>query len=92
MRIFQSELAAVRHCSCEATLAKMASREEDRHQGSRQSLGGQDSASEAVGQRHHRKGHRRSIMHANIAESLKVKQVLLIMLDSFCTACTVSFI
>lgn len=52
----------------------MASREGG--QGSRHSLSGQDSANElAAAQRHHRKGHRRSIMHANIAETMKVKQV-----------------
>ena len=53
-------------------LLAMASRE-----GSRQSVGGgQDSATElAAAQRHHRKGHRRSIMLANVAETLKVKQV-----------------
>ena len=49
----------------------MASREEGT--GSRHSLTGQDS--EAAVHRHHRKGHRRSLMHTNIAESLKIKQV-----------------
>ena len=49
----------------------MASREEGT--GSRCSLAGQDS--EATVQRHPRKGHRRSIMHTNIAETLKIKQV-----------------
>ena len=48
----------------------MTSREEDA--GSRHSLAGQDS--EAAVQRHHRKGHR-SLMHTNIAESMKIKQV-----------------
>ena len=49
----------------------MASREDG--PGSRHSLAGQDS--EAAIHRHHRKGHRRSIMHANVAESMKMKQV-----------------
>ena len=49
----------------------MASREDG--PGSRNSLAGQDS--EAAIHRHHRKGHRRSIMHANVAESMKMKQV-----------------
>ena len=51
--------------------SEMSSREEA--PGSRHSLTGQDS--EAAGHRHHRKGHRRSIMHANVAESMKMKQV-----------------
>ena len=45
--------------------------------GSRCSLAGQDS--EATVQRHPRKGHRRSIMHTNIAETLKIKQVYIIL-------------
>ena len=52
-------------------MVAMASREEGA--GSRHSLAGQDS--EAAVQRHHRKGHRRSLMHTNIAESMKIKQV-----------------
>lgn len=40
--------------------------------GSRHSLAGHDS--EAAVTRHQRKGHRRSIMHANLAESMKIKQ------------------
>ena len=49
----------------------MASHEET--SGSRHSLTGADS--EAALHRHHRKGHRRSLMHTNIAESMKIKQV-----------------
>ena len=30
---------------------------------------------EEHGAKHHRKGHRRSIVHANLAESLKIRQV-----------------
>lgn len=52
----------------------MASHEETA--GSRQSLTGADS--EAATHRHHRKGHRRSLVHTNIAESMKVKQVIII--------------
>ena len=57
-------------CSCKRK--KMSSREEAPV--SQHSLTGQDS--EAAGHRHPRKGHRRSIMHANVAESMKMKQVL----------------
>lgn len=41
---------------------------------SRHSLTGQDS--ETAVQRHHRKGNRRSLIHTNIAESMKIKQAL----------------
>lgn len=48
----------------------MASREKAAE--SRHSLTGQDS--ESTVQRHHRKGHRRSLIHTNVAESMKIKQ------------------
>jgi dynein heavy chain len=50
----------------------MASHEEGHE--SKQSLCGHDSGAEVAVQRHPRKGHRRSVLHANIAESVKIKQ------------------
>ena len=45
----------------------MSSREDD-------TRGSEDHEAEH-GPKHHRKGHRRSVVHTNLAESLKIRQV-----------------